>query len=51
MKKLGIVFSNIIQIPLEGSPVEGIMFKDNFYNEFKDNMFMILKNGIEVKEE
>jgi hypothetical protein len=34
---------------MEGSPVEGIIFKDNFYEEFRTNMFRILKEGIEVK--
>ncbi len=46
----GIVFLNIMQIPLEGSSVENRIFKDNFYEEFRDNMFSLLKNGIEMKE-
>ena len=46
----GIIFFNIIRIPMEGSPVEGVIFKDNFYEEFSANMFGILKEGIEVKE-
>lgn len=46
----GIIFFNIIRIPMEGSPVEGVIFKDNFYEEFSANMFSILKEGIEVKE-
>ncbi len=46
----GIIFFNIIRIPMEGSPVEGVIFKDNFYEEFRTNMFRILKEGIEVKE-
>ncbi len=46
----GIIFFNIIRIPMAGSPVEGIIFKDNFYEEFRTNMFRILKEGIEVKE-
>jgi len=45
-----IVFFNIIRIPLEGSPVESIIFKDNFYEDFRTNMFRILKDGIEMKE-
>lgn len=45
----GIVFFNIIRIPLEGSPLESRIFKDNFYDEFRTNMFSILKNGIETK--
>ncbi|HPF06396.1 MAG TPA: TetR/AcrR family transcriptional regulator [Spirochaetota bacterium] len=45
-----IVFFNIIRIPLEGSPVESIIFKENYYEEFKSNMFRILKSGIEVRE-
>ncbi len=46
----GIIFFNIIRIPMEGSAVEGVIFKDNFYEEFRINMFRILKEGIEVKE-
>lgn len=45
-----IVFFNIIRIPLEGSPLESVIFKDNFYEDFRTNMFRILKEGIEVKE-
>lgn len=46
----GIAFLNIIRIPMEGSPAEGMIFKDNFYEDFRTNMFTILKNGIEIKE-
>lgn len=47
----GIIFFNIIRIPLEGTPVENLIFKDNFYEDFRTNMFRILKGGIEMREE
>jgi len=46
----GIIFFNIIKVPMEGSAVEGVIFKDNFYEDFRTNMFRILKEGIEVRE-
>ena len=45
----GIIFFNIIRIPLEGSPVEGRIFTGNFYEEFGVNLFSVLKEGIEKK--
>lgn len=45
----GIVFFNIIRIPLEGSDLEKSIFSGDFYDEFRNNMFSILKEGIETR--
>lgn len=46
----GIVFFNSLRITLSGTELYGKIFKDNYANEFKENLISILKNGIEVKE-
>ncbi len=47
----GIVFFNIIIIPMQGSMLEGEIFKENFYDEFKTNMFTILQKGMDMRGE
>lgn len=47
----GIVFFNIIRIPMQGSMLEGEIFRDNYYEEFKNNMFSILQKGLDMREE
>jgi len=46
----GIIFFNIIKIPMEGSSVESKIFQDNYHEKFKVNMFKIIKEGIEMRE-
>lgn len=45
-----IVFFNIIRIPLEGSELEKIIFKEGYLDEYRENLFKILKNGLELKD-
>jgi AcrR family transcriptional regulator len=47
----GIIFFNVIRIPLEGSELEKLIFRDDYLEEFKANMFKILKNGLELNGE
>lgn len=46
----GIVFFNIIRIPIEGSDLEKIVFKEGYLDEYSENLFKILKNGLELKD-
>jgi len=46
----GIVFFNIIRIPLDGTDLAKIIFKEGYLDEYKENFFEILKNGIELKD-
>lgn len=46
----GIIFFNIIRIPIEGSDLEKIVFKEGYLDEYSENLFKILKNGLELKD-
>ena len=46
----GIVFFNIIRIPLDGTDIGKLIFKDGYLDEYKENFFKILKNGLELKD-
>ncbi len=43
----GIVFFNIIRIPIEGTQLEKVVYKDGYLDEYRSNLFNILKNGIQ----
>ncbi|HPJ33898.1 MAG TPA: TetR/AcrR family transcriptional regulator [Spirochaetota bacterium] len=43
----GIVFFNIIRIPLEGSQLEEVVFTGDFLEEFRRNLLTIIGSGIE----
>ena len=45
-----ILFFNIMRIPMTGTDLEKIIFKENYLNEYSDNLFKILKHGLELKE-
>lgn len=44
----GIIFFNIIKIPMEDSVLGAAVFKDGYREEYSRNLFRILKNGIEL---
>lgn len=44
----GIIFFHVIRIPIEGSALEKVVYKDGYLDDFRDNLFNILKNGIEL---
>jgi len=46
----GILFFNVIKIPVSGSELEKVVFKKGYLEEFKENLFKILKNGLEIKD-
>jgi len=46
----GIIFFNVLKIPMEGSEIEKIVFKDGFLDEYRENLFKILKDGLELKD-
>jgi len=46
----GIIFFNVLKIPMEGSEIEKIIFKDGFLDEYRENLFKILKGGLELKD-
>lgn len=46
----GIVFFNSLRITLSGTELYDKVFRENYANEFKNNLISILKNGIEKKE-
>jgi len=46
----GIIFFNIIRIPIEGSALEKTVFKDGYLDEYSENLFKILKNGLELRD-
>jgi len=46
----GIIFFNIMKIPMEGSVLEKTVFKEGYLEEFSENLFKILKNGLEIKD-
>jgi len=46
----GIVFFNIIRIPMEGSVLEKLIFKEDYIESYKENLFKILKHGLELKD-
>jgi len=45
----GIFFFNIIRLPVEGSDLEKYILKDGYIDEYAENLFKILKSGIELK--
>ncbi len=47
----GVVFFNIIRIPLEGTDLAKIIFKDGYLDAYKENYFKVLKNGLELNGE
>ncbi len=46
----GIIFFNIIKIPMEGSVLEKTVFGEGYLDEYTENLFNILKNGIELRD-
>ena len=46
----GVVFFNIIRIPLDGTDIGKLIFKDGYLDEYKENFFKILKTGLELKD-
>jgi len=46
----GIVFFNIIQIPMQGTVLEERAFQGDYAARFEENLMGILKNGIESGE-
>jgi TetR/AcrR family transcriptional regulator len=44
----GIIFFNVIKIPMESSILGETVFKDDYLDEYRENLFSILKNGIEL---
>jgi len=46
----GIIFFNIMKIPMEGSVLEKTVFKEGYLEEYSENLFKILKNGLEIKD-
>lgn len=47
----GVMFFNIIRIPLDGTDLAKIIFKDGYLDAYKENYFKVLKNGLELKGE
>ena len=45
-----IVFFNVIRIPMQDSELEKIIFKEGYLEEFKENLFKVLKHGLELKD-
>jgi hypothetical protein len=45
------VFFNIIRIPLDGTDLAELIFKDGYLDAYKENFFKVLKNGLELKGE
>ncbi|RPI92053.1 MAG: TetR/AcrR family transcriptional regulator [Spirochaetales bacterium] len=43
----GIIFFNIIQIPMQGTMIEKMAFQGDYMARFESNLMNILKNGIE----
>ncbi len=46
----GIVFFNIIRIPMEGTEIEKLVFTGDYIENFRKNLVTIIKSGIEKKE-
>lgn len=46
----GIIFFNIIQIPMQGTVLEERAFRGDYTERFEENLMGILKNGIESGE-
>jgi TetR/AcrR family transcriptional regulator len=44
-----IIFFNMIKIHLNGTDLYQILFKENYIEDFKQNLIAILRNGIELK--
>ncbi|MCL1864247.1 MAG: TetR/AcrR family transcriptional regulator [Spirochaetes bacterium] len=44
-----IIFFNMLRIPMAGTDLGKIIFKENYLNEYSDNLFKILKYGLELK--
>ncbi len=47
----GVIFFNIIRIPLDGTDLAKLIFKDGYLDAYKENFFKVLKNGLELKGE
>jgi AcrR family transcriptional regulator len=45
----GIIFFNVIKIPMEGSVLEKTVLKENYSEKFRENFISIIKEGIEIK--
>lgn len=46
----GIIFFNIIRIPMEGSVLEKTVFGEGYLDGYTENLFKILRSGIELKD-
>ncbi|MCL2154256.1 MAG: hypothetical protein FWH53_01190, partial [Leptospirales bacterium] len=46
-----IIFFNILRIIMKGEDLEKIVFKENYLNEYCDNLFKILKHGLELEDQ
>jgi len=46
----GVIFFNIIRVPMEGSVLEKTLLKDGYADEYRENLFKIIKNGLELKD-
>jgi TetR/AcrR family transcriptional regulator len=42
---------NMLRILIKGEDLEKIIFKENYLNEYCDNLFKILKHGLELKDQ
>jgi len=45
-----IIFFNLIKIPMEGTPLQKLLFSGDYPGRFKKNLFAIIADGIELKE-
>ncbi len=45
------MFLNMAKINLNGTDLYKILFKENYIEEFKQNLIEILQHGIELKED
>jgi TetR/AcrR family transcriptional regulator len=45
------VFFNLVRIPLAGTDLGKIIFKEDYLNEYCDNFFKILRHGLELKDQ
>ena len=42
-----VIFFNLLRVTLQGTEIGEVLFKGDFFNDFKDNYLTILKSGIE----
>ena len=45
-----IVFFNLLRIPMTGTDLGKMIFKENYLNEYCDNLLKIFKYGLELKD-